>query len=1595
MKFKFGQESLLSRTDLHGPVFVQEPPNRVDFSNTTGARVDCTFHGTPTPAVQWLLADGTPALDVPEVRIVFSNGTLLFYPFPAEGYRQDVHAAVYRCRASNSVGAILSRDVRIRAVVLQIYEVQVYNEFVIRGNTAVLKCHIPSFVTDYVKVVSWVRDTTFNVLSEVETGGRYSIMSSGELHIRDVTPNDAYHSFRCRTVHRLTGETKISSMGGRLVISDPQGSVSPRITDSKSFVQVHQGDSAVLPCAAQGHPPPSYSWFVKSNRNHMTPVVLSERIQQIGGTLLIRNARIADSETYVCVVSSNVGNQSAVSVLSVTVPLTVYVQPHKLKVDVGGSVTLTCKASGYPIASLVWLKDAQLLRPQPHPPTALHIETMQREQRGMYQCLATNDHETAQGTAELRLGDAAPDVIEGFKEHVLSPGSFLSLRCIATGNPPPKMMWVLDDKSLEDSRHARISQRVGSQGDTVSYLNLTGIRTEDGGEYSCVAVNRLGNATHAARINVFGSLGIRRMTPMSVIAGEDVFAKCRVYGHPLESITWEKDGLLLPINRRQKIYPNDTLLILNVQTSDSGKYMCVVRGSGGETVRSTLEITVMVPPKVSSFSFQDEDLYEGMRAQVTCAVRQGDLPLTIKWLKDGVPIEDTPPGQRGTLVARVFDGFTSSLSIESVASEHNGNYTCVASNMAAIVSYSTTLRVNVPPRWMLEPRDSQVLVGGSARMDCEADGYPEPAITWMKAVGDVPVDFREIVANGVNVMVFANSSLLLTGVKESDQGYYLCQAANNIGEGLSKIFFIDVHIPVSFDVRSQNQSAKRGENVMLKCNAKGDLPIKLEWNVNSHLIDPDFRARYKIKESNSAHGLVSELIVTRSERADSGFYVCLATNAHGRDTTTIHLAVQEPPEAPRSLNVDDFDARSVHLIWSHAYDGNSPVLKYIVQYKHVLAEWFGGSANETVKGSTSGAVVSSLLPATKYSFRVMAENDVGVSEPSETVVVTTAEEAPSAAPIHIHIEATQPQCLIVSWKPPQKDLWHGEILGYNVGYRVQDTGEPFLFKTVEIETDGPGRLELRGLSPFTKYDVVVQAYNKIGSGPISDPIAAATAEEVPSRPPSDVRCSAHSSQSIHVTWSAPTTSSIHGVLQGYKVLYKSNSQEQHRVPFHGQHDLETKITSSLETILHGLTKFENYSIQVLAFTRVGDGARSDVIFCQTLEDVPEAPAKVKAVVTSEDSIFLTWLPPYQPNGLIIRYSVYIRTTNDDVENTTKTIVAGDQLRFDIKGLSKKQPYEFWVTSSTSIGEGQSTKMVSVIPNSKVAAKISSFGTTVVTPWKEEVVMECDAVGIPPPTRVWNVGGQALPQHDRYEIRPEGSLSIRNVHLTDSGNYSCRVENTHGSDEIHYAFIVQAPPVPPHLVVSSTTSNSVTVYWKPDANGGSPITGFALTLKREYGEWEETQLEADCRSHVIDNLWCGSRYQLYISAANSIGAGEPSEIASFKTKGSAPSSPSKEQFIYPDSEYVALNLNTWNDGGCSILYFIVEYKPKTVADWILVSNNVKPQRDTFLIPDLEPRVSYNLRVTAHNSAGSQTQVYDFTTRYLPGLFGDPSRRGARN
>lgn len=122
---------------------------------------------------------------------------------------------------------------------------------------------------------------------------------------------------------------------------------------------------------------------------------------------------------------------------------------------------------------------------------------------------------------------------------------------------------------------------------------------------------------------------------------------------------------------------------------------------------------------------------------------------------------------------------------------------------------------------------------------------------------------------------------------------------------------------------------------------------------------------------------------------------------------------------------------------------------------------------------------------------------------------------------------------------------------------------------------------------------------------------------VPSYPPETPKCDVLSSTSIYITWSPPPTEGQNGKIKGYRVSYISIDEiyGKENEMFVVTTEILTKLlTRLLETDPHvvkstnqyltveNLKKYTNYSVTVLAFTKMGDGVKTKPFFCRTHED---------------------------------------------------------------------------------------------------------------------------------------------------------------------------------------------------------------------------------------------------------------------------------------------------------------------------------------------------------------------------------------------------------
>ncbi|XP_015428966.1 PREDICTED: Down syndrome cell adhesion molecule-like protein Dscam2 [Dufourea novaeangliae] len=685
--------------DSQGPVLISEPRSAVEFSNETGTMIHCSAQGSPPPRIDWLMGDMSPVIPIPNIRETLVNGSMYFLPFRAEGYRHDVHSAVYRCQASNSVFAWLTKPVRMCPLVRQKYQVQVRDLYVPEGNTGVLRCEIPTFVKEYVAVTSWVRDSTFNIFPTPKGDDKYHMLPTGELLVFSVTSADARSSYRCRTVHHVTGDTVESSSYARVMVNELSNPASPRFNERVSPAPIRTGETIVLSCISQGLPPPMYLWF-RESVSGTAMIFNSERIHARAGVLVLQSARAEDAGRYVCHANNTAGSERVELEVSIISSLSIHLAPQQIISDVYGrtckDAEFQCSVTGQPRPVITWSKDGLPVRESAsgrsritgNDGSTLHISSIARDDKGMYQCFAQNDYEMVQATAELRLGDAAPQLLHKFIEHTLQPGPSVSLKCVATGNPTPHFSWTLDGFPLPQNDRFMIGQYVTVHGEVISHVNISVVHVEDGGQYRCTASNRVARVHHSAPLNIYGLPHVRPMGNYAAVAGETTVIKCPVAGFPITSIVWDKDGKILPTSRRQEVWSNGTLVLYDVDsTTDRGAYTCTAKNAQGRSDSQTVHIEVKVPPKIDPFSFPN-NTQEGQRLHVTCAVREGDSPLKITWLKDGRPVE---PSEATT---HHIGDFYLALKIPSASTAHNGNYTCVASNDAAETSRTAALLVH-------------------------------------------------------------------------------------------------------------------------------------------------------------------------------------------------------------------------------------------------------------------------------------------------------------------------------------------------------------------------------------------------------------------------------------------------------------------------------------------------------------------------------------------------------------------------------------------------------------------------------------------------------------------------------------------------------------------------------------------------------------------------------------------------------------------------------------------------------------------------------------------------------------------------------------
>ncbi|XP_066514939.1 hemicentin-2-like [Hoplias malabaricus] len=484
--------------------------------------------------------------------------------------------------------------------------------------------------------------------------------------------------------------------------------VPPSVHTGSSEVSTVLGSSTVLRCDSEGKPEPTVTWL-KNGR-----VIVSSprlRISAGGQTLRVEVTHREDEGTYTCRATNPAGTALAHYTLNILVPPQIQDSPspgfkgHQ-NVRINQTLMISCFAKGPPEPTTQWLKDGQVLDfAEGH---LLKIEKVSLEDEGRYTCIVSNSagedrrdfnvsvqippvlYRTSSRASEWTLGqrddeemwrERREDMME--KTEVIL-GHPVSLSCESNAVPPAHLRWFKGGQQLDATDGALLL--AGGQ-----VLQIPSVRVEDGGMYTCQAVNEAGEDQMTFHVEVIippeiSGSSDEFVEDVPAVVNSTVLLHCDVRGSPSPSVSWLRDGV--PFHSHQKnihIQENGKVLqIVGVQLSDVAGYLCVAENKAG-TVQKLYRLSVQVRPRIMGEAEEEVAVVEGHEVSLLCEV-EAFPAAEIIWTRDG-----------------------------------------------QLLQFGSGVHILPAPPTLLPNFGSEVMtpqLGSEVTLRCEARGVPDPQVTW-------------------------------------------------------------------------------------------------------------------------------------------------------------------------------------------------------------------------------------------------------------------------------------------------------------------------------------------------------------------------------------------------------------------------------------------------------------------------------------------------------------------------------------------------------------------------------------------------------------------------------------------------------------------------------------------------------------------------------------------------------------------------------------------------------------------------------------------------------------------------------------------------
>ncbi|XP_049330207.1 neuronal cell adhesion molecule a isoform X4 [Astyanax mexicanus] len=979
-------------------------------------------------------------------------------------------------------------------------------------------------------------------------------------------------------------------------------------------------------------------------------------------------------------------------------PTITHQSPKDYIIDPRENIVIHCEAKGKPHPSFSWTRNGSHFDVEKDPKVftkpnsgTLVIDISEEKAEayeGVYQCTVRNEHGTAVSNNIVIRQSKSPLWSKERNEPVtVQVGVSLILHCRPPmGLPPPIIFWM-DNNFQRLPQNSRVSQALNGD------LYFSNVLVEDTrNDYICYArfphtqtiqqkqpitvnvldVDAMNETVLAAILNDTDILGDRpaaERTPSfmhptgpnstsMVLRGETLELECIADGLPTPEISWTRVSGDLPGDRFSFQKFQKMLKIIEVTEADAGDYRCLARNRLGSAQHIITVVVKAAPFWISAP--RNLILAPKETGMLICHVGGNPKP-TITWSVNGVPIENSPNDPS----RKVEDN---KIILSDVQAGSSAVYQCNASNEFGYLLANAFVNVLAEPPRVLTPPNNlyQVISNRQAMLDCASFGSPIPKITWFK-------DGQTAILDGDSYVLHENGSLQINPAQPLNSGKYTCVATNTLGNKENHVF-LEVKEPTRILKQPEYKVVQRGSRAVFECKVKHDPSLipTLTWLKDNGELPDDERF---VVDSDS-------LTIIDVAEEDEGTYTCIMNTTLDKDSASARLTVVERPDPPRDLELTDQREQSVQLTWIPGDEHNSPTQLFLVQYEDSLHQP-GVWHNMTEAPGTSATAQLDLSPYVYYSFRVLALNDVGMSEPSTpSRQYRTNPSQPDDNPSDVEVAGTEPNNLVISWKELTGLQSNGPGLQYKVSWRQKETEEDW----TSVIVANVSQYVVTGAPTFIPYEVTVQAFNDYGHGPKPGVVFGYSGEDRPMVAPENVKVLVQSSTMAEVHWEPIPPSAVRGRMLGYKVSYwkekslqkeDSRPKEKKELTFSG---------NETEGRLPDLHPYSQYSVNVRAFNGKGDGPANDDLKFETPEGVPGAPAFLRIIDLNLDSLTVEWGPPEDEYGRLTGYTLKYQPINSTDELKEMTLLA-NETSISLENLKYSTRYMFYLNAMTIKGSG--------------------------------------------------------------------------------------------------------------------------------------------------------------------------------------------------------------------------------------------------------------------------------------------------------------------